>query len=263
MQEQKCVSLNYYNHCLTTMTIEIKSKKPSYGCNHGMMNLFLVLVVFLCAILQIIQLLRMNNEENLQNMIRPEFQELWWSQESTPMTLLVAENQHHHVPTKEELGRHEWCHQYQKKITEFAPFVDKHAVKQFVANVTFANSSQDITTRLLYTKLPFRYTMKANHMSGGNVLVTNRHHTKCLNGHCKKRQPTQNIADYLRKMYKIFLDTNYGRRSGQLEHTDIYQKKCILILKQHKTIKSLCLMQDRCIGIYTDRFQAGNKTGLS
>ena len=276
MREQTFFCLYYYNHRLAMYPMLKK------------IMVLAVLAVFLCTMLQIIVLLRMNNK------IRPEFQEptmsLWWSNatnkksafSNTSSTLLAAsDNQHYYVPTKEELGKsiswHVWCQKYQKKITEFAPFVDKHAVKQFVANVApnltiakeyaYVNNSQDITHRLLYTKLPVRYMMKANHMSGGIVLVTNRYRTKCLKSPCTKRHPTENTADYLAKMCQQFLNINYARRTGEIAYQHI-PKKCIF-----EQVLDFEAVQDykvfmfhgrpMFVGIYKDRFQDGNKTGRS
>ena len=283
------------NHRLA-MSIE-KSKTPSYCCNHDnvyrMLKKSIVLVVFLCTMWQIQLFLQMNNEENLQNKIHPEFQQppmsLWWSNatnkksvlSTTSPTLLVADNQHYYVPTKEELTKsipwQIWCNKYQKTIKEFAPFVDKHAVKQFVAkvapNLTFAkeyayiNNSQDITHRLLDTKLPDRYMMKANHMSGGLVLVTNRNHTRCLKRPCSEQQPGQNTADYLAQMCQKFLNFNYGKRSGEIAYLYI-PRKCIF-----EQVLDFDAVQDykifmfhgrpMIVGIYKDRFQDSSKIGRS
>lgn len=161
----------------------------------------------------------------------------------------IQQQQQYYVPTLNELNSsiswQEFCTTVQKPNKEFSTFADKHAIKQFIANVTpnltfskeygYVNTPNEITSEFLKNQLPSsvddKYLMKATHMSGGIVLIeTNRNKVQCLKTACDKkdlkRKKNETIVNYLRRRCRYYLNIDYATKKGEMSYANI-PRRCI------------------------------------
>lgn len=133
-------------------------------------------------------------------------------------------------------GWHGWCEKVQKFSVrkEHAPWADKHAVKalvkkyapglQYADELAFVAEPQLINTDFIH-KLKKPYLMKANHMSGGLILVTETIE-RCLRSPCIKRGESEPLDGYLRRSCEMFSANSYGWEKNEKWYSWI-PRKCI------------------------------------
>ena len=145
-------------------------------------------------------------------------------------------------PTPRDLRRatawHDWRQLVMKPNRTLSKYVDKHNMKvilqQRFGDIPFAkeflwvNNAADITQKTIET-LPPDFVMKANHMSGGIVLVRDGI-SKCLKSPCSKKKEIRGRKEplwrYLQRLCAIFLKFEYGSDKKEMFYRAI-PRKCL------------------------------------
>ena len=201
----------------------------------------------------------------------------------------TIQEQQYYVPTLEELNSsiswEEFCKAVQKPNKEFSPFADKHAIKQWIPNVTpnltfskeyaFVDSPDDITEEFLGEKLPVgvidKYLMKATHMSGGILLIDNQSNkVTCLKTACDrkdaKRKRNETTANYLKRRCQYYLNIDYATKKGEMSYANI-PRRCLFeeVLDMGTNFQDYKLFmfhgQPYMVTIIQNRFDDNNSEG--
>ena len=140
-----------------------------------------------------------------------------------------------HTPEDPPIGWHPWCGKHMKPRKDLSKFVDKHNIKQILAKdfpgMPFAKEYWAVRNashiaQASVRALPTTFIMKANHMSGGVVLVRDGQGKclkKCAGTRYSSSEPTW---QYLRRACAKMLRKTYGVDKGEMFYANI-PKKCI------------------------------------